>query len=143
MGDQVWLYLDKDRLQGSAKKLKPFRYGPFHIVEQMNENAFRLDLPAYMNIYSITNVKNLKLFEPSMLTEEEQEGNQVLPSIEDLVPHTMNALQEDSVLQKKVCTTRRGQQELWLTELKGQKPNKAKWYDITRVGELFPRLNPK
>lgn len=28
-GDQVWLYLNKERLKGLAKQLKPLRYVPF------------------------------------------------------------------------------------------------------------------
>ena len=51
--DHVQLHLSKERLQGQAKKLKPIRYGPFEIMEQVSENAFRLNLPAYMNIYLI------------------------------------------------------------------------------------------
>jgi hypothetical protein len=36
-----------------------------------------------MHIYSVVNVENLKLYEPSMLDQEEE---QVVPSIEDLAP---------------------------------------------------------
>jgi hypothetical protein len=55
-----------------TKKLKPLRYGPFDIIEQVNENAFRLRIPPYMKINSVVNVEYLKLFEPSMLDEEER-----------------------------------------------------------------------
>jgi hypothetical protein len=72
VGDKVWLHLYKEQLQGEIKKLKPLRYGPFEIIEQVNENAFRLKLPSYMQINSVVNVENLKLFEPSMLDEEEE-----------------------------------------------------------------------
>jgi hypothetical protein len=78
VGDKVWLYLSKERLQGAMKKLKPLRYGPFEIIEQVNENAFKLKLPPYMQINSVVNMEYLKLFEPSMLDEEEE--NQVLPT---------------------------------------------------------------
>jgi len=53
------LYISKERLQGEGKKLKPFRYGPFKIVDKIGENAFCLDLPACMKIYSVVNVENL------------------------------------------------------------------------------------
>ncbi|MCY6488247.1 hypothetical protein, partial [Actinobacillus pleuropneumoniae] len=56
VGDQVWLYISKDRMQGEGKKLKPIRYGPLKVLEKIGENTFFLDLIAYMNIYSITNV---------------------------------------------------------------------------------------
>jgi len=51
----------------------------------VGENAFQMDLPPYMGIYSVANLENLKLFEPSMLDEDEEAGA-ILPSIEDLVP---------------------------------------------------------
>jgi hypothetical protein len=63
VGDQVWLYISKDRMQGEGKKLKPIRYGPFKILDKIGENAFRLDLPAYMQIYSVVNAENLRLYE--------------------------------------------------------------------------------
>jgi len=71
VADHVWLYLSKERLQGPIKKLKPIRYGSFEIMEQVSENAFRLNLLEYMNIYSVVNVEHLKLCEPSMSTKDE------------------------------------------------------------------------
>ena len=50
VGDQVLLYITKDRMQGEGKKLKPIRYGPFKILENIGENTFHLDLLAYMHI---------------------------------------------------------------------------------------------
>lgn len=40
------------------------------------------------------------------MIEEEDDNNQVLASVEDLVPHTMNAVLEDPMLKKMVCTIR-------------------------------------
>jgi hypothetical protein len=60
--------------------VKPLRYGPFDIIEQVNENNFRLRLLPYMHINSVVNVEYLKIFEPSMLDEEEK--HQVLPIVE-------------------------------------------------------------
>jgi hypothetical protein len=62
VGDRVWLHTNKERLKGEGKKLKPIRYGPFTILEKSGTNAFHLDLPPYMQIYSVLNVENLKLF---------------------------------------------------------------------------------
>jgi hypothetical protein len=33
VGDKVWLYLNKEQLQGTTKKLNPLRYEPFDIIE--------------------------------------------------------------------------------------------------------------
>jgi hypothetical protein len=40
IGDQVWLHISKDRLQGESKKLKPIRYGPFTILDKVGNNVF-------------------------------------------------------------------------------------------------------
>jgi len=59
-------------MQGEGKKLKPIRYGPFKILEKIGENAFRLDLPTYMHIYSVVNVNSLRLFEPSLIEDPKE-----------------------------------------------------------------------
>ena len=54
-------------MQAEGKKMKPIMYGPFKVLEKIGENAFHLDLLAYMHIYSIVNAENLKIFEPSLI----------------------------------------------------------------------------
>lgn len=102
VGDHVQLHLSQEQLEGSSKKLKPIRYESFVILEQVSKNTFKLNLHAYMNIYSIVNVYNLKLFENSMMIEVKIKEGRVLPSIEDLAPSTMDVLKEDFVLQNKI-----------------------------------------
>jgi hypothetical protein len=62
VGDQVWIHINKEILKGEGKKLKSIRYGPFTILEKSGTNSFHLDLPTYMQIYSVVNVENLKRF---------------------------------------------------------------------------------
>jgi hypothetical protein len=76
VGDQVWLHINKDRMKGEGKNIKPIWYGPFEILEKIGTNAFRLDLPSYMQMYSVVNVENLKLYEPPMIMDK-YEGVQV------------------------------------------------------------------
>ena len=76
----------------------------------MEDNSYRLSLPTYMHIYSVVNVENMKLYEPSMLDREE---DKVLPSIEDLESDVQVELVEDSFLQKSSRTTRQGKHDLW------------------------------
>jgi len=125
-------------MQGEGKKINPIRYGPFRIIEKIGENAFRLDLPAYMHIYSIINVDCLRLFEPSMF-EDPEEQNQ-LPSIDDLLPEYHNELQEDIVLDRKVRTMRRGDVKYLRIGLKGSKPSNTKWIEIGQVRKQYPHL---
>jgi hypothetical protein len=57
-----------------------------------------------MNIYSIVNVENLKLYEPSMLDQES--GMEVLPTMEYLAPKYQVDLVDGTDLQKKSKETR-------------------------------------
>lgn len=47
------------------------RYGPFKILENIGNNAFRLDFPPYMKIYSVMNVEKMRLCEPLMIDGDE------------------------------------------------------------------------
>ena len=125
-------------MQGEGKKLKPIRYGPFKILEKIGENVFRLDLPAYMHIYLIVNADNVRLFEPSLIEDPKEQSQ--LPSIDDLLPEYLNELQEDTVLDRKVRMTCRGDVEYLRVGLKGSKPSCAKWKEIGQVRQLYPHL---
>jgi hypothetical protein len=106
-------------------------------LEKVGDNAYKSSLPPYTCIYSVENVENLKLYEPSMLDQEEE---QVLPTTEDLAPNAHADLVEDTVLQKRSKTTRQGQHDLWQIGLKGQLSRKTKWYSKEQVEEKFPHL---
>jgi hypothetical protein len=69
VGDQVWLHKNNERLKGEGKKLNPIHYEPLTILEKHGANAFRLDIPPYMHIYSVVDVENLKYFDPPMIMD--------------------------------------------------------------------------
>ena len=84
VGDEVWLYLSKEILQGEGKNLKPIRYDPFKNLEKIGTNAFKLDFPPYIQIYFVVSVENLRLFEPPLI---DNQGEHVqLQSIDDFSP---------------------------------------------------------
>ena len=71
-------------------------------MEKIGTNAFRLNLPPYMQIYSVVNVENLKLYEPPMILDE---GTNIqVPSVDDLSPKYMLELLEDVILDRNVRT---------------------------------------
>ena len=125
-------------MKGEGKKIKPIRYGPFEILEKIGTNAFHLNLPPYMQIYSVINVENLKLYEPPMIMDEEI--NIQIPSVHDMAPEYMNELQDDVILDKNVRTSQRGNAEYLRVGLKGMHPSKARWMEIGKVRELYPHL---
>jgi len=136
VGDQVWLYISKDRMHGEGKKLKPIMYGPFKILDKIGENVFRLDLPAYMQIYLVVNAENLRFSKPSLIEDPEEQSQ--LPSIEDMLPEYLNELQKDTVLDKRVRTSCQGDTEYLRVGLKCSNPSKARWIEIGQVKELYP-----
>lgn len=40
LGDQFWLYINKEILEGESKNLKPIKYGPSKILEKIGNNVF-------------------------------------------------------------------------------------------------------
>ena len=134
VGDEVWLHISKERVQGEGKKLKPIRYGPFIILENVGENAFKLDFPSYMQIYFVVNVENLRLYEPPLI--EDQGENVHIPSIEEFSLEYLDELQQDTILDKITRTSKRGSVNYHRVGLKGTNPSKAKWIEIGKVREL-------
>jgi len=126
-------------MEGEGKKLKPIRYGPFKVLEKIGENAFRLDLPTYMHIYSVVNAENLRLFEPYLIEDPKEQIQ--LPSIDDMFPEYLNEMQEDTILDRKVRRIRIRDMEYLRIGLKGSKPNSAKWIEIVQVRHLYPHLS--
>ena len=57
-------------MQGEGKKLKPIHYGSFKIIKKVGNNAFQLDFPSYMQMYSVVNVENLCLYEPPLIDDQ-------------------------------------------------------------------------
>jgi len=64
--------LIKGRIQGPDKKIKDFWYGPFDILERVGDDAYKFIIHPYMHIYSYVNVESIKLYDPSMLDQEEE-----------------------------------------------------------------------
>jgi hypothetical protein len=123
-GDEVWLHISKERLEGEGKKLKPIHYGPFNIIKQVGNNAFQHDSPSYMKMYSVFNVENLCLYEPPLI--DDQGSDIQLPSIEYFSLEFLDELKEDAILDKRTCTSKRGSVDYLWIGLKGSKPSKAR-----------------
>jgi hypothetical protein len=71
-GDLVWLHLRKDRFPELRKsKLMPRADGPFKVLQRINENAYKLDLPADFGVSPTFNIADLK---PYLGEEDELES---------------------------------------------------------------------
>jgi hypothetical protein len=59
-GDLVRIHLSKDRFTSKRKsKLMPRVNGPFQVIERMNDNAYKIDLPGKYNVLATFIVKDL------------------------------------------------------------------------------------
>lgn len=63
-----------------------------------------------------------------------------VPSIEDFLPEYLNKLQEDTILDRRIRTSQRGEVEYLQVGLKGKNPSKARWIEIGKVKKTYPQL---
>ena len=65
-GDWVWVHMRKERFPARRRsKLQPRGDGPFQVLQRINDNAYKLDLPGEYNISATFNVSDLSPFEES------------------------------------------------------------------------------
>jgi hypothetical protein len=79
-GDLVWLHLRKERFpELRNSKLLPRADGPFKVLDKINDNAYRLDLPTDFKVSPTFNIADLKPYlgeevELESRTTQMQEG---------------------------------------------------------------------
>ena len=78
-GDWVWLHLRKERFPEQRKsKLMPRGDGPFQILERINDNAYKLDLPGEYGVSATFNISDLSPFDAGddlWSNPSQEEGN--------------------------------------------------------------------
>lgn len=75
-GDWVWVHMRKERFPEKRKtKLHPRGDGPFQVVERINDNAYKIDLPGEYSVSATFNVSDLSLFEFSDYNEIDSRTN--------------------------------------------------------------------
>jgi hypothetical protein len=78
--DLVWLHLRKERFPELRKsKLLPRAEGPFKVLEKVNDNAYKLELPADFGVSPTFNIEDLRPYsgeedEYESRTTQMQEG---------------------------------------------------------------------
>ena len=82
LGDWVWVHLRKDRFPSQRNaKLMPRGDGPFQVLERINDNAYKIDLPPEYQVHNTFNVCDLSREEtveddndPNLRTNSLQDG---------------------------------------------------------------------
>nr|CAD39843.2 OSJNBb0072N21.12 [Oryza sativa Japonica Group] len=93
-GNLVWLHLRKDRFPNLRKsKLLPRADGPFKVLQKINDNAYKLELPADFGVSPTFNIADLKPYlgeedELESRTTQMQEGedDEDIPSNDTTTP---------------------------------------------------------
>jgi hypothetical protein len=135
-GDKVWFHMEHQCFQSQRyHKLKPLCYGPYTVLQQVGDNAYRLDFPPQLGIHDVVNVNSLKCYEPPLLEEEVTISH---PS--ELVPYFQPPLLQDTVLDTCTTTTRTQQHTSFLVGRKGQLPAQAKWLSQSSMSQQFPQF---
>jgi hypothetical protein len=92
-----------------------------------------------MQIYSVVNIENLKLFEPPMIMDQGEEVS--IPSVDEFSLEYLDKLDEDIIMDKRVRNSHRGDVDCLRVGLKGKHPSKEKCIEKEKVRELFPYLS--
>jgi len=63
-GDWVWVHMRKEKFPEQRRSnLMPRGDGLFQIIEKINDNAYKVDLPGEYDVSAIFNVADLSLFD--------------------------------------------------------------------------------
>ena len=60
------MFISKARMQDGHNKIQQRKYGPYKVVRKINDNAYVIDLPAWMGISKTFNVADITLFQLDM-----------------------------------------------------------------------------
>ena len=123
--DIVLLRIEKHRLKSIEKhpkvKLAPRFYGPFKIIQKINDNAFRLDIPSHWRIHNSFHISLLRPFRGSIPLH---------PIIDDppLLEEDSEILVPESILDHDQTTTRTGTvYHRYLIKYKNHSIEEAQW----------------
>jgi hypothetical protein len=95
-GDLVWVHLRKDRFHDLRKsKLQPRAAGPFKVLHKINDNAYKVELPADFGVSSSFNIADLTpylgendTFESTTTLLQEGEDDEDITIIDTTTPVT-------------------------------------------------------
>ncbi|MCO5597406.1 hypothetical protein L7F22_051482 [Adiantum nelumboides] len=148
LGQYVLLKFPKARLKkqrqakGKVVKLLTRYYGPFKIIDKINDVTFKLDLPSTWNIHNAFHISLLRIYQGNLPPEL---PSSELPEVEDqeeiLVPeqiiyHQDRTLKSGSVHRKAVHWVRYSPSDK-LHVLSGSDDRTVRWWDVVTESEVL------
>ena len=137
VGDKVWLHLQKERLIGHHRKLRPLHYGPYTITKAMGSNAFELNTPPFLSLHPMFNEDLLRPYFPPLLDTSEivEQLTQT-----ELNPDYMEHASIDMIVDTQVKGTRQQRIQLYQVVKVGQLLHQGKWLTRGQIHQKFPHL---
>jgi hypothetical protein len=95
VGDKVWLHLQKERLAGPHRKLRPTPIWAIHPHQGCRGNAFELSIPPFLGLHPVFNVDRLRPYFPPLLDTSDM-AEQLTPT--ELNPDCMEQDRTDQIM---------------------------------------------
>ena len=130
MSDKVWLHLEKERLTGPHRKLRPLRYGPYTITKAVGDNAFELNIPPFLGLHPVFNVDLLRPYFPPLLDTSEV-AEQLTPT--ELNPDCIQQASNDQIVDRQIKGTRQQRIQLYRVVKAGQLLHQGKWLTQSQI----------
>ena len=97
----MWIHLRKDRFPDKRKsKMMPRGNGPFRVLAKINDNAYKIDLPANYGRSNTFNVADLLPF-----TSQDASESRTTPFQGGENDMTMSTAPSSNMLQPPICAT--------------------------------------
>jgi hypothetical protein len=129
-GDKVWLDSHNIKTTRPAKKLDDKWFGPFEVLEKINDNAYRIKLPSSFLIHPVFHLSKLRAYKHDELPGRTQEKRPPPAVIQDGVPQWEVEHIEDSRLY-------RGKLQ-YLVKWKGYPKSEQTWEPEANMREDAP-----
>jgi hypothetical protein len=102
VGDKVWLHLQKERLTGTHRKLRPLYYGSYTITKAVGGNYFELNIPPFLGMYLVFNMDLLRPYFPPLLDTSDVEEQRTLI---ELNPNRIQQESSDHIVDTQIKGT--------------------------------------
>jgi len=90
-------------------------------------------------MYAIVNVDNFRFYEPPLIDDQAEHVH--IPSIDDFFPECLSELHEDTIIDRRMRTSKQENVKYLRVGIKGKNSRKAKWIEVEKVREMYPHLH--
>ena len=132
VGSYVWLNRRNIKTTRPHQKLDYKKYGPFKVVQEINENAFRLKLP--LSLSKIHDVFHVSLLE--LVKDDPFPPRNIPPEPPIIVDNELDS-EVDSILDSK----RFNKTVKYLVSWKGYGPEENTWEPLSHLTNCSEKLN--